>query len=292
LTLALYFKSKCPSCGTEGSQACYTAHREKGMTCGTCHDPHEVTANDWKDPYTIPGLKKQCQDCHKDQAAFFARNDIHGANRCTSCHMPVMMSCENFGTIQYPDYGGFDTQRASHIWKIAVDPEAKTLNPPPGKARDAKDVPWRLAKKGGKPFVDLMWSCGRTSWGDPDLASAGGCHSPAQSALPKDLKFTNQKQIYERVMTWERPVKDGVAVAKGLLDVARKALPGTRVAKAQQAQAQLMVNQAQDLLDAVERDGSNGVHAPAFTLGKVNEARLLAEGAQRILTGKEKVAAR
>ena len=81
------------------------------MSCGTCHDPHEVTANDWKDPYTIPALKKQCQDCHKTQGEFFANNEIHGGNRCTSCHMPVMGSCENFGSIQFPDYGGFDTQR-------------------------------------------------------------------------------------------------------------------------------------------------------------------------------------
>jgi hypothetical protein len=51
-----------------------------------------------------------------------------------------------------------------------------------------------------------------------------------------------------------------------------------------------MVNQAQDLLDAVEKDGSSGVHAPAFTLGKVKEAKLLVEGAQRVLAGKEKLA--
>jgi len=287
-----YFKSQCPSCGTEGSQAFYTAHREKGMTCDTCHDPHEVTANDWRDAYTIPGLKRQCQDCHKDQAAFFAKNEVHGSNRCTSCHMPVMMSCENFGAIQFPDYAGFDTQRASHIWKILVDPEAKTLNPPPGKGRDAKDVPWRLAKRDGKPFIDLMWSCGRTSWGDPDLASAGGCHSAAQSSQPKELKFTNQKQIYDRVMTWEKPVKDGLAEVKGLVAAASKAIPASKIAKAQLAQAQLMVGQAQTLVDAVEKDGSWGVHAPSYTLAKVKEAKLLAEGAQRILSGKEKVAAK
>ena len=289
-----YFKSKCPSCGTEGSQAYYTAHSQHGMTCDTCHDPHEVTANAWTDTYTIPGLKKQCQDCHKDQAAFFAKNEIHGQNRCTSCHMPLMMSCENFTTIQFPDYGGFDAQRASHIWRIVVDPEAKTLNPPEGKGRDAKDVPWRLAKRDGKPFVDLMWSCGRTSWGDPDLAQTGGCHSAARSSLPKELQFTNQRQIYEKVVSWQKPVKDGLAEVKGLVVEARKAMPqaARKMKKAQQAEVQLMVNEAEAIVSAVERDGSSGVHAPGYTLGKVKEAKVLAEGAMRVLSGKEKLAGR
>jgi len=68
--LSSYFKTACPSCGTEGSQAFYTKHYEKGMRCGTCHDPHEVTENDWKDAFTVPGIKKQCQDCHSAQLAF------------------------------------------------------------------------------------------------------------------------------------------------------------------------------------------------------------------------------
>jgi len=37
--------------------------------------------------------------------------------------MPVMMSCENFGAIQFPDKAGFDNTRASHIWKINVSAE-------------------------------------------------------------------------------------------------------------------------------------------------------------------------
>jgi hypothetical protein len=261
------------------------------MKCNTCHDPHEVTSNDWHDPYTIPGLKKQCQDCHKDQAAVFAHNDIHGASSCMSCHMPVMMSCENFGTIQFPDHAGFDTQRSSHIWRIVVDPEAKSLNPPPGKGRDARDVPWRLAKRDGKPFIDLMWSCGRTSWGDPALASAGGCHSAALSTLPKELKFTDQKQIYARVIAWQKPVKDGLAEVDRLLEVAAKAIPKARVGKGQLAQAQLMLGQARELVVAVQNDGSLGVHAPAYTLEKVKEAKLLAEGARRVIEGKEKLTA-
>ncbi len=249
------------------------------MTCSTCHDPHEVTQNDWKERVTVPGLKKQCQDCHLDQAAIFAKNEIHGSNKCSSCHMPTMMSCENFAAIQFTDFGGFDAQRTSHIWKIRVDPEAKTLNPPPGKDRSFRGGGWRLAREGGKPFVDLMWSCGRTTWGDDDLEAAGGCHSPVQSILPDKLHFRNQRQIFDVVSGWQKPVRDGVADARGVLERAKVAIAAAKLPKARLAQAQHLANDADDLLAMVERDGSWGVHAPSFTLGKVRQAKLLAEGA-------------
>jgi len=58
-------------------------------------------------------------------------------------------------------------------------------DPQPSRRQGSKLQGWRLAltKKDGKPYIDLMWSCGRTSWGDPDLAQTGGCHSPAQSSF-------------------------------------------------------------------------------------------------------------
>jgi len=282
-----FFKSKCPACGTEGSQSYNTAHYEKGMRCGTCHDPHEVTQNDWRDPYTKPGLRKTCQDCHTEQANFAKQSNVHSSHDCTSCHMPVMMSCENFNTIQYPDYGGFDNTRAAHIWKINVDPEEKTLNPPPGKDRNFKDGAWRLTKKNGKPYIDLMWSCGRTSFSDGNVLEAGGCHSPAQSAQPKDLQFTNQKMIYDRVMVWQKPVKDGVAEVKTQLTLATSRLMNAKLTDTQRAQVQVMLNQAQSSIDSVQKDGSWGVHAPEYTLQKVNEAKVLAKGANAILLNKQ-----
>jgi len=254
------------------------------MRCGTCHDPHEVTANDWRDSYTKPGLKKTCGDCHTQQAEFFKQTNVHVGHDCTSCHMPVMMSCENFGTIQFPDYGGFDATRAAHIWRIVVDPELKSLNPPPGKDRNFKDGAWRLARKDGKPFVDLMWSCGRTSFSDGNVLGAGGCHSPAQSSQPEDLKFKNQRMIYDRVMLWQKPVKDGLKAVKETLAADTAQLNRYRGSSQQKAQAQLMISQAQGLVDAVEKDGSWGVHAPEYTLQKVNEAKLLADGAKAALS--------
>lgn len=282
-----YFKSKCPSCGTEGSQAFYTAHAQKGMRCATCHDPHEVTSNDWREPFTVPALKKECQDCHAEQARFFAKNEMHGMNKCSSCHMPLMMSCENFGVIQYPDHAGFDTQRTSHIWKILVDPEAKTLNPPAGKERTFKDGAWRLSRKDGKPYVDLQWSCGRTSWADAGQRSAGGCHSPVLSELKDDLKFRNQRQIYDVVNGWQKPVKEGIASTRALLGKVKPALDAAKVSKARIAEAQHLASDAEEICASLERDGSFGVHAPAFTLAKVKEAKVMAEGALEVLGGKE-----
>jgi hypothetical protein len=282
-----YFKSRCPSCGTEGSQSFYTAHSEKGMRCATCHDPHEVTQNDWRDPFTVPALKKQCQDCHVDQARVFAKNEMHVMNKCSSCHMPVMMSCENFATIQYPDYAGFDTQRTSHIWKIRVDPVAKSLDPPPGKDRAFKDGAWRLARKDGKPFVDLQWSCGRTSWADGGLKGAGGCHSPVLSELRDDLRFRSQRQIYEIVNGWQKPVRAGIAETRALLAKVKPALAAAKLPKARLAEATHLASDAEEIVGAVERDGSSGVHAPGYTLGRVEEAKLMAEGALDVLAGKE-----
>jgi hypothetical protein len=288
-----YFKSRLPSCGTEGSQEYNTKHKDAGMNCSTCHDPHEVTANDWREPYTMPGLKKQCEDCHAGQAAFFKNRDNHAGNTCTGCHMPVMMSCENFAAIQYSDQAGFDTARTSHIWKINTAAAYKAINPPEGKGRDWKEGAWLLAKdKEGRPSLDLQWTCGRTSWSDGHLIQTGGCHSPVLSQLPEEYKFKTQQQIFDRVVAWQKPVKQGVAETKVALVEARKALAKSPANVSAKAQAQLMINQAQEIVDAVTKDGSAGVHAPNYTKQKVDEAKLLAAGARVVAQGgTQKVAA-
>ena len=286
-----FFKSKFPSCGTEGSQGFNSAHYKAGIRCTTCHDPHEVTENDWRDTYTVTALKKQCQDCHIEQAAFFKESNVHAGHRCSSCHMPNLMSCENFGTIQWPDFGGFDTARASHIWRILVTPDQKTLNPPPGKDRTYRDGAWRLARKDGRPFIDVQWSCGRTSYMDGTVIEGGGCHSGVQSSQPKDLQFTNQRMIYDKIMTWETPVKEGLEAVKAALAGMNDQISKSGLSPLEKAQVQVMANQAQDIVTAIEKDGSWGVHAPAYTLKKVNEARLLTDGAKAALAGKSKTVA-
>lgn len=284
----VYFKSSCPSCGTEGSQMFNTEHYDKGMRCNTCHDPHEVTANDWKDGYTRVGLKKKCADCHETQANFFKQGGIHSKDNCTGCHMPNMMSCENFASAQNPDKGGFDNVRASHVWRIKIDKTAKTLNPAQGQPRDPKTAKgWRMARDtDGRFFLDLMWSCGRTSFSDPDLMEPGasGCHSAVQSTLPKELHFTNQDVIYDKVIEWQLPIKDGFEkINLGLRKIDRFIAKNPDIKVDDKAKAILYAKQATDIKDKLEKDGSWGVHGPQYSKKLVDEALSYIQAAQDIL---------
>lgn len=284
----VYFKSACPSCGTEGSQMYSSAHYDAGMRCNTCHDPHEVTKNDWKDGYTLTGLKKTCESCHEEQKEFFKQGGIHSKDNCTGCHMPNMMSCENFAAIQNPDKGGFDNVRASHIWNIKVDKTAKSINPPEGKPRDPmKTKGWTMTRdENGRFYLDLMWSCGRTSFSDPNLMAPGasGCHSPVQSTLPKNLHFTDQEMVYDEVMKWQLPIKEGYGLIEvGLRTIDRAMANNPSVSTENKAKALLYAQQAQDIKNKLEKDGSWGVHGPQYSKKIVNEALVYIEQAQNLL---------
>lgn len=285
-----YFKSSCPSCGTEGSQMYSSLHYDKGMRCATCHDPHEVTKNDWKDGYTLVGLKQECSDCHTTQANFFKQGGIHSKDKCTACHMPNMMSCENFGAIQFPDHALADNVRASHIWNIKVDKSVKTLNPPEGTERSPSTKGWTIARdENGRFYLDLMWSCGRTSFSDPNLMGPGasGCHSAIQSTLPDNLKYTKQEQAYNDVMKWQTPVKDGFAKIKsGLKKIDKGLADNSQLSVDRKAQVILLAKQAQDIAEKLDKDGSWGVHGPAYSKKIVDEALVYIQQAQNILDGK------
>ncbi len=282
-----YFKSSCPSCGTEGAQLYNSAHYDKGMRCNTCHDPHMVTKNDWKDEYTLTGLKKECADCHETQKEFFKPGGIHAEDRCTACHMPNMMSCENFGAVQFPDHALADNVRASHIWNIKVDKTAKTLNPPEGEPRKSNVKGWTIARdEKGHFFVDLMWACGRTSFSDVNLVGPGasGCHSPVQTTLPDKLKYYNQEQVYNDVMKWQQPVKDGYDKIKaGIKAIDRGLADNTLLPVEKKAEIILLTKQAQEIISKLEKDGSWGVHGPAYSNKIVSEALVYIQQAQNIL---------
>ncbi|MDR0666887.1 MAG: cytochrome C [Campylobacteraceae bacterium] len=290
-----YFKSSCPSCGTEGSQMFNSEHYDKGMRCSTCHDPHEVTANDWKDGYTKVGLKKTCKDCHETQASFFKQGGIHAKDDCTGCHMPNMMSCENFAAVQNPDKAGFDNVRASHIWSIKVDRTAKTINPPEGKPRDPKTVSgWTLARdkdNNGRFFLDLMWSCGRTSFSDPNLMGPGasGCHSAVQSTLPNNLKFTDQEMIYDKVMEWQMPIKDGYQkIEIAMRNIDRALASNTKLTVEEKSDIIMFTKQAADIKEKLDKDGSWGVHGPSYSKKLIDEALIYLQRAGDIAGGKKK----
>ena len=287
-----YFKSFCPACGTEGSQSHYTKHYQKGMRCTTCHDPHEVTSNDWASHYTVPNLKKECQDCHTTAAYFFSKGGTHSRNSCTSCHMPMMGSCENFASIQRPDLAGFDNVRRSHIWRILVDPEKKSINPPDG-AKDRKltnPKGWHLTKDDGRPYLDLMWTCGRTAFADKYVVDAMGCHSPIQSKFPESLRFKDQKTIYNKVVAWQTPVKEGYAKVIADLTNINDMLKITKLSTADRAQAQLYAEEARINAAKIKDDGSWGVHSPQFSKQLIEEAKVYCEQALAIINGASKTA--
>ena len=300
-SLSSKFKSMGPGCGSEGSQSYFTAHYDKGMRCVTCHDPHDNTGPVVGDRsvkglnynseqgylsafYTKPKIRKTCADCHKEQAYIFSKADTHKNNTCASCHMPFMMSCENFYAIQFQENAGFDTQRRSHIWKIDVSPDRKTLVA--GAAaqgpRDAKDWHFERDSKGYN-FVDLMWACARTSWADKDMQDNKGCHSPVVSELKETLHFKNQKQVYDEVMGWQTPVKAdftsvkiGIQGIYGILEVKKlNSTDKTRVYE--------LIEKAQDTIDLLEKDGSWGMHGFKYTKQRLDAAKEYIKEAQRIL---------
>ena len=289
-----YFKSFCPACGTEGSQSHYTKHYQKGMRCTTCHDPHEVTSNDWASQYTVPNLKKKCQDCHTTAAEFFAQGGTHSRNDCASCHMPKMGSCENFASIQRPDMAGFDNVRASHIWRILVDPEKKSINPPDG-AKDRKltnPKGWKLTKDDGRPYIDVLWTCGRTAYQDKHQVEALGCHSPIQSKFPEALRFKDQKTIYNKVVAWQTPVKEGYAKITADLVTISDLLKVAKLSNTDCAQVQLLAENARRVAAKVKDDGSWGVHAPQYSKQLMEEGVVFTKEALAILEQSKKTAAK
>ncbi|MGL4711160.1 MAG: dissimilatory sulfite reductase SirA [Shewanella sp.] len=279
-------KSSCPSCGTEGSQMFASAHYDKGMRCSTCHDPHEVTDGDWQSGFTKPKIIKDCTDCHKAQAEIAKNADAHSNATCQSCHMPNMGSCENFTAIQYPDMAGFDNVRRSHMWKIDVDPLRKTLNPPAGKSRDATTKGWTVAKdENGYNYLDLMWTCARTSASDQDVVDNKGCHSQFQSELEVGLHFEDQMEIYGEVQKWQKPVKEAFAqVLQGLQRI-DKLMEVTKLPLDKKTEVLMLTDKAQDVVKLVEADGSWGVHGARYTQKRLDAALTYVQQAQAIIDG-------
>ena len=85
------------------------------------------------------------------------------------------------------------------------------------------------------------------------------------------------------VVGWQKPVKDTVKELKANFAKIDPKLAASKLPQGQKAQVQVMVNQAKDIVNAIEKDGSWGVHAPEYTLKKVKEAETLVKGAQASL---------
>ena len=260
-----YVKAKMPSCGTQGAQMLQTAHYERGMRCTTCHCPHAVTigVDPLRDMYTRCAIRMRCEDCHVDHAEVFQKRDVHIALRCESCHMPQHMSCTKFIAFMFPEYGLWGERRA-HVWKIDVHPYRKAYDPEDG----------IFNRIGGYYFLDLMWTCARTSVNDYCLVVLGlGCHSPAVSRLPEHLHFFDQRMAYETTMEWIEPVDTTVAKVKEMLEEFHAALPFSLAPAEDRAIALNLVAEAEEIVDLLEE--VSAVHAPAWCLEQAKRAEML-----------------
>lgn len=131
-----------------------------------------------------------------------------------------------------------------------------------------------------------MWSCGRTSFSDPNLMGPGasGCHSAVQSNLPKKLHFTNQEMIYDIVVGWQKPVKDGYEnILKGIKDIDKKMAENPKLSVEKKSKVISLANQAREIAEKIQKDGSWGVHGPVYSKKIVDEALVYIQEAKNIL---------
>lgn len=175
-----------------------------------------------------------------------------------------------------------------------VDPEKKSINPPDG-AKDRKLTSpkgWKLTKDDGRPYIDLMWTCGRTAYQDKHQVEALGCHSPIQSKFPEALRFKDQKTIYNKVVAWQTPVKEGYAKITADLVTITDMLKVAKLSNSDRAQVQLLAENARRVAAKIKDDGSWGVHAPQYAKQLVDEGVVFANEALAILNKGAKTAAK
>ncbi|WP_290373245.1 cytochrome c3 family protein [uncultured Parasutterella sp.] len=275
-------KSSCPSCGTEGAQLFMSKHYEKGMRCVTCHDPHEVTSNDWKSGVTRPAIRQNCQDCHTVQAEMVANADTHSKVDCIACHMPNVASANDYSDDQ--NAAGPKALRRIHTYKINVDPKAASMVQGDIKIKNGTVKGYVLAKdEDGHGFVDLMWSCARNTPADYTVVEGKGCHNQATSKLDEGLVYQDQKEVYGETLKWQKPIKEGYKEVAGAIPRLRKLLEVTKLAPADQTEARLLLDKADDIAAMIKKDGSWGVHAQNYLLDRVQTAQAYLAKAQAII---------
>lgn len=104
------------------------------------------------------------------------------------------------------------------------------------------------------------------------------------------MRFKDQKTIYNKVIAWQTPVKEGYA--KVIADMAniQDLLKVTNLSTADRAQVQLYAEEARLNAAKIKDDGSWGVHAPKFAKQLVDEATTYTTQALAILNAANKTA--
>lgn len=255
-----------------------TKHFEKGVTCITCHDQQRAGTPDWMASVTAPAMKRQCGSCHVVQAKVHQRTDTHAKIDCIGCHMPNMPMLKDYKGEPGKDGLYYDAVRRAHLYKINTDPKAHTF------VKDSKGN-WQLAKNDkGRPFVDLMWSCGRATPADYTLSGeAQGCHSPKTSTLDPGLQYKDRAAIAAEVERIQKPVKEGYQKLTEALERQKLLLVATKMSFEDRTDVHMLLDKAQDVADEVKKDGSWGMHAPRYLLDRIETALGYVARAQSIL---------
>ena len=109
--------------------------------------------------------------------------------------------------------------------------------------------------------------------------------------ISETLPYTTtiEAMIYDLVMEWQLPVKDGYSkVEIALRKIDRGMSNNKKLTTDQKARVISYARQAEDILEKLKKDGSWGVHGPKYSLKLVDEALVYVEQATNILEGKSK----
>jgi len=255
----------------------------KGVSCNTCHDPRSLDGVTWMAVVNKPVIRQTCQDCHTVQADVFAHTDTHDKLDCIDCHMPNVASAADYSTDQKA--AGPKALRRIHTYKILVDPKASSMVE--GEVKVGKDDTAKgyvMAKdEDGNGYVDLMWSCARNTPADYTVFEGKGCHNAATSKLDEGLIYQDQKEVYGETLKWQTPIKEGYKEIAGAIPRMRKLLEVTRLSPADQTDARLLLDKADQIAAMIKKDGSWGMHAQNYLLDQVKTAQAYLAKAQQIM---------
>ena len=135
----------------------------------------------------------------------------------------------------------------------------------------------------GNGYVDLMWSCARNTPADYTVFEGKGCHNPATSKLDEGLIYQDQKEVYGETLKWQTPIKEGYKEIAGAIPRMRKLLEVTRLSPADQTDARLLLDKADQIATMIKKDGSWGMHAQNYLLDQVKTAQAYLAKAQQIM---------
>ncbi|MBU2560243.1 hypothetical protein KKA03_05050, partial [archaeon] len=89
------------------------------LTCDTCHDPHKAVHNGATNTEGKPGIIKECEECHAENADALATSTMGKAGvLCNDCHMPKVTK----SAIKVAEFVG-DVK--THIFRIDTSADAK-----------------------------------------------------------------------------------------------------------------------------------------------------------------------